>query len=226
MLISDSTDDIYDIRRGNMSTHLRFGSRCGRFRRPTLLTIFLAGFLATAIAVSGCSSPSGSDLSSTENGMLSDHGLAGLDARQVIELLDTTPVADRPTDLIASVRPNELALSDDQDRKVSLPLPRDEFYLSVAPYVSRTHDCYFHSLTTCIGELGNEEVHVTVTDADTGDVLINETRRTYDNGFIGLWLPRGVTTNIKLEVDGKSGVTTVSTAGDDALTCLTTLQLS
>lgn len=209
-----------------MSTHLRFGSRGGRFRRPTLLTIFLAGFLATAIAVSGCSSPSGSDLSPTENGMLSDHGLAGLDARQVIELLDTTPVADRPTDLIASVRPTALALSDNQDREVSLPLPRDEFYLSVAPYVSRTHDCYFHSLTTCIGELSNEEVHVTVTDADTGNVLIEETRRTYDNGFIGLWLPRGVTTNITLEVDGKSGVATVSTAGDDALTCLTTLQLS
>ncbi|MGJ3510118.1 CueP family metal-binding protein [Enemella sp. A6] len=209
-----------------MNIYPRFGSFGGRLRRPALLTILLAGFLAVGATVSGCSPSPENDLSPTDNAMMADHGLEGLDARQVIELLDTMPVADRPANLIASVRPTELALSDNQDREVSLPLPRDEFYLSVAPYVSRTHDCHFHSLTTCIGELSNAEVHVTVTDADTGEVLIDETRRTYDNGFIGLWLPRGLTTNLTLEVDGKSGVAPVSTAGDEVLTCLTTLQLS
>lgn len=209
-----------------MNIYPRFGSFGSRLRRPALLTILLAGFLAVGATVSGCSPSPENDLSPTDNAMMADHGLEGLDARQVIELLDTMPVADRPANLIASVRPTELALSDNQDREVSLPLPRDEFYLSVAPYVSRTHDCHFHSLTTCIGELSNAEVHVTVTDADTGEVLIDETRRTYDNGFIGLWLPRGLTTNLTLEVDGKSGVAPVSTAGDEVLTCLTTLQLS
>lgn len=29
----------------------------------------------------------------------------------------------------------------------------DEFYVSVTPYLEQTHDCFFHSRTTCLGEL-------------------------------------------------------------------------
>ncbi|MCG2916385.1 hypothetical protein, partial [Escherichia coli] len=62
------------------------------------------------------------------------HGLEGLDARQVIERLDTMPVAERPDDLWASVEPDQLVLSDPTGdlEEAALPMPADEFYLSVA----------------------------------------------------------------------------------------------
>ena len=27
-----------------------------------------------------------------------------------------------------------------------------------------SHDCFYHSLTTCLGELDNEDIQVTITD--------------------------------------------------------------
>ena len=153
------------------------------------------------------------------------HDLAGLDAAQVIERLDTMPVADRPTNLLASVQPDALVLTDDQDRETQLPMPEDEVYVSVAPYREQTHDCYFHSLTTCIGELGNADVQLTLTDAD-GKVLINETRETFDNGFVGLWVPRDVEATLTIEHEGQAGTATITTLNEDDPTCITTLRLT
>ncbi|GMA34464.1 CueP family metal-binding protein [Demequina litorisediminis] len=69
-------------------------------------------------------------------------------------------------------------------------MPDDAFYVSLAPYVDTTHECYFHSLTTCTGEMQGEDIDVTVTDVETGEVLVDEAMTTFDNGFVGLWLPR------------------------------------
>ena len=137
-------------------------------RRRNLIVTATAT-LAAALVLTGCATTSpepesisiGSQAVDTE--FLTDHNLDGLDATQVIGRLDTMPVADRPADLIASVQPGALVLTDDQDRETRLPMPDDEVYISVAPYREQTHDCYFHSLTTCLGELANTEVQVTLT---------------------------------------------------------------
>ncbi|MCH1922250.1 CueP family metal-binding protein, partial [Shewanella sp. A3A] len=92
--------------------------------------------------------PSAGD-QSADSAFLAAHDLTGLDVVQVIERLDTMPVAERPADLFASVRPDALVLTDDQERETLLPMPSHEVYVSVAPYREQTHDCYFHSLTTC-----------------------------------------------------------------------------
>ena len=73
-------------------------------------------------------------------------------------------------------------------------MPSDEIYVSAAPYQSQTHDCYYHSPTGCLGELRNADVAVTVTDTATGEVIVDEDTRTLDNGFVGIWLPRGIET--------------------------------
>ncbi|MBC7298132.1 MAG: CueP family metal-binding protein [Demequina sp.] len=158
--------------------------------------------------------------------MMADYGLAGLDTRQVIDTLDALAVVDRPGTLMASVRPHELLLTDDQQREIALAIPEDTFYVSIAPYIDQTHDCYFHSLTTCKGEIQNSDVHVLVTDAASGEILIDETRTTYDNGFVGLWLPRGPDVTVTIEYDGRSATSDLSTKGDDDATCVTTMQLS
>jgi hypothetical protein len=68
-------------------------------------------------------------------------------------------------------------------------------------------------------------VSVTVVDAATGEVLVEEDTTLGANGFVGLWLPRDVDAELRVEHEGRVGTTTVST-GDDDPTCLTTLRLA
>lgn len=199
-------------------------------RRRNLIVAATAT-LAAAVVVTGCTTtspePESTPISSqaVDTDFLADHNLDGLDATQVVERLDTMPVADRPTDLMASVQPDALVLTDDQDRETRLQMPEDQVYISVAPYREQTHDCYFHSLTTCVGELAGTEVQVTLTGED-GDVLIDEVRQTYDNGFVGIWVPRGTEAMLTIEHEGQTGTATISTLNEEDPTCITTLQLT
>ncbi|MCK6211694.1 CueP family metal-binding protein [Georgenia sp. EYE_87] len=154
---------------------------------------------------------------------LADYGLDGLAADRIVDELDRLPLGERPDDLMASVRVDELVLSDGQE-ELAMELPQDRFYVSVAPFVEQTHECFYHSLTTCTGELGGEEVRVTIVD-DAGEVLVDEQTTTYDNGFVGFWLPREVAGTIRVSYDGLEGEADFATT-DDGATCVTTLQLA
>ena len=156
--------------------------------------------------------------------LLSSHGLAGMDAREIIQELDQQALADRPTDLIASVRTDQLILSD-QSQEVALDLPENLTYVSIAPYLNQTHDCFYHSLTTCLGELGNEQVHVRITDEASGEVLVDEETTTFDNGFVGFWLPDDAEGIIEVDHRGSTGAVDFSTT-DDGATCVTNLRLT
>lgn len=157
--------------------------------------------------------------------MLADHGLEGLGARAIIERLDAQTVAERPADLVASVQPEQLVVADDEGRQTVLPMPEDEVYISAAPYESQTHECHFHSLTTCLGELQNQKVQVTLADRATGAVLVEEELRTFDNGFVGMWVPKGIEAELTIEHAGKVATAVVSTRNADDPTCLTGLRL-
>ncbi|MFW6598347.1 CueP family metal-binding protein [Propionibacteriaceae bacterium Y2011] len=196
-----------------------------------LVRLIAVAVLTSGIVLTGCTtaspgpaSPPASSPTSVAD-LLADHGLAHLEVTQIIERLDAMPVEERPADLMASVRPDALVLTDGQERESRLPMPEDEVYVAVAPYRDQTHECYFHSLTTCLGELGNAEVRIVLTDAD-GDVLIDEIRRTFDNGFVGLWVPRGIEATLNIEHEGSEGSVDLSTTGQDDPTCITSLRLA
>ena len=158
--------------------------------------------------------------------LLARHGLDGLSTTQVIDRLDRMSLEDRPApeDLKASVRPNELVVSGEEE-ELHLSVPDDRFYLSVAPYVDHSHDCFYHSLTSCKGELGSKEMRVEIVDEVDDRVLVDEMRTTFENGFVGLWLPRDLKATLRVTFDGKVGETGISTGGD-APTCLTSLRLT
>lgn len=193
------------------------------------LVVLLA---AIVLAVSGCASSSGgagsddASPSSAEqiNGLLASHELDGLDTVELVDRLDRLAGEDRPSDLMASVLPEHLVLSAG-DEELSRDLPAGQFYLSVAPYVSDTHDCFNHSLTTCVGELADTEVGIKVVDQDSGEVLMDEQRSTFANGFVGLWLPRDVEATLTVTSEAGRGSVDIST-GVEAPTCLTTLRLT
>ena len=132
----------------------------------------IALLAASALTITGCSTGTSTNaVPESPLASLEHYELAGLDAPQIIDKLDTMPVVDRPEDLIASVQPTELVLTSGDGSSETIPVPEGEFYLSVAPYYTSTHPCLFHSLTTCLGEMANEQVHVTVTDTATRDTL-------------------------------------------------------
>lgn len=183
-----------------------------RLRVPAVVVIGL-------MVVVGCSSQT----PDADNQILTSHNLVGMEATEIIDHLDRLDVQDRPADLMASVHVNELRLSAGAE-ELSLDLPEDRFYLSFAPYVNQTHECYYHSLTTCLGELSNEDVQVTVTN-EAGEVVVDEELTTFDNGFVGLWLPRDLQGTLRVSAEDGTGQVPVSTGTDDP-TCLTTIQLT
>ncbi|MDN6513162.1 MAG: CueP family metal-binding protein [Acidipropionibacterium jensenii] len=182
---------------------------------------------ALALTLTGCSAADPeptADGTVSQDKFLTTHGLAAMDAVEIIDHLDRQKVTERPTDLIASVRADELLLSSD-DQEVVVDLPDNQTYVSIAPYLTSTHDCFYHSLTTCLGELDNEDIQVTITDEATGEVLVDEATTTFDNGFIGFWLPDDATGLIEVSYQGRTGTTEFSTT-DDGATCVTDLRLT
>lgn len=196
---------------------------------PRRMLAAFAALVVSALAVTGCTAAPAGDAPATTGvadaqELLAAHGLDGLDVRQIIDALEAMPVAERPADLLASVQPDALVLRDAGGREARVPMPDDEVYISVAPFREQTHECHFHSLTTCVGELGDSEIQVTVTTTD-GEVLWDETRRTADNGFTGFWVPRGIDATLTVAQAGVSGSAELSTTADDDPTCITTLRL-
>jgi hypothetical protein len=102
-------------------------------------------------------------------------------------------------------------------------LPEEEFFVSIAPYVNKTHPCTNHSLTGCQGEMVKEEFNVHIEDIE-GNVIVDETMKSQKNGFIDLWLPRNRTYRAVITQGDKkveAGLFTFEGGG----TCITTMQL-
>lgn len=187
-----------------------------------------AGALLTlTLLLGGCAAEDSADSAApteaAQQDLLGAHGLDGMDGAEMIDHLDRLPVAERPTDLMAAVMTDHLVLTS-AETEMQVELPEDSFYLSIAPYVEQTHDCYYHSLTTCLGELQNEQVDIRILD-DDGETLVEEQRTTFDNGFVGVWVPSNTRGTIEVSYAGMTG-TTEFTSTDAGATCITDLQLA
>lgn len=184
----------------------------------------LALGVLTACSVPPARPPASTGVPSTHDAdaLLAAFGLQGRSGREVVESLDRLD-QQRPLPVAASVRSDRVLLSDGT-RDAEVPIEGDAFYLSIAPYRTRTHDCWFHNLGTCRGELANTDLHVTITTAD-GRVLVDKDTTTYANGFVGFWIPKDVTGTIVVTRDG---LTATSDFASDArgATCVTTLPLA
>jgi hypothetical protein len=165
------------------------------------------------------------DLGTDAGAMLAKYDIeAPASATDLIEQLQAQPLADRPDGLMASVRADALLLSSGDD-ELSLALPQDQFHLSIAPYVTDTHECFYHSLTTCVGELGNTDFHVTITDDASEKVLFDRDVTTFENGFFDVTLPAGLDITVLIDDGQRSVELPFGTRAEDP-TCVTTAQLS
>jgi hypothetical protein len=123
----------------------------------------------------------------------------------------------------ASITSTELIVTDGDNNETVYDLPEDEFFVSIAPYTTTTHPCTNHSLTSCQGELVEKEFDVSIQD-EQGNLVVDETMTSFENGFIDLWLPRNKTYHVKIQYSGKTAESELSTF-EDSKTCITTMQL-
>jgi len=123
----------------------------------------------------------------------------------------------------ASITSTELIIEEDDNQKKVYQLPEEEFFVSIAPFKTETHECDIHSLTGCQGELVSESFDVEITNA-SGDLVLDESKTTEANGFIDLWLPRNDTYTVVITQDDKTTEAEISTFEGDK-TCITTMQL-
>ncbi|MCF7927227.1 MAG: CueP family metal-binding protein [Candidatus Izimaplasma sp.] len=148
-------------------------------------------------------------------------GLANLTAKEIL-----TQVENDTLDVdgfALSVYDDELLVITEDDR-LSIPLPEDEFYLSVAPFINTTHECFYHSATGCRGELKNASFDVKYVASD-GEVLYEATHNSQSNGFIDMWLPRNQEGTLTINYNDQTASKTITTYAEDP-TCETTMQLS
>lgn len=193
------------------------------------VTLGLAGCASsdessTNTATSAVESQSEENAQMTPADILAPYSLENRNVEDVVDALDQMPVDERPEDLIASVRIDQLELSTN-DGTAAMEMPEDKTYVSFAPYVDSTHPCTFHSLTTCLGEMRSTPIHIKITESGSKRVLVDERVKTFDNGFYGVWLPRNIDGEIEVTHEGKSGSADFSTKADGA-TCVTDLKLS
>jgi len=146
------------------------------------------------------------------------------DARSVIDQLDRARMAERDGVVSASIRPDRVVLTAGSASS-ELAMPEESTYIAFAPYRTQTHECTFHAPSDCVGELRDTPVRLTVTDSQTGERLLDEQTRTFDNGFVGAWLPRGITADVEIAVGDSVAKKRVSTRSDDDPTCITDLPL-
>jgi hypothetical protein len=174
-------------------------------------TIVYIAVLLVIFTLSSCSS----------NNDLASVGLEGMDGKEIL-----TGVADGNILVDGfglSVYDDELVVIL-EDTRVSVDMPEDEFYLSVAPFIELTHECVFHSATGCRGELKQEEFFIEFMDLD-GNIILSESMMSMSNGFIDLWLPRDVEGTLTITQGELTATKLISTQAGEP-TCETTMQLT
>jgi hypothetical protein len=174
--------------------------------------LILVAVFTLAITLSGCAKGSES---------LKSVGLDGLNGKEIL-----TGVADGSIVVDGyglSVYDDELLVIID-DERISVDMPDDEFYVSVAPYTDVTHECLYHSATGCRGELKSESFFVEFIDTD-GNVILSENMNSMSNGFIDLWLPRDIVGTLTITQGDLSTSKVIKTVAGEP-TCETTMQLT
>lgn len=178
--------------------------------RPLLVICLLAALALPTLAEGRDSLPSGAALN-------------GLDAARVLDLANRWGMNAEENKLTAWFTGRAFTFQFADGSKSVIAMPEDRMALSIAPYIMKTHPCSTHYPSTCRGELANTPAHVTAVTAD-GRKLLDERTTTLPNGFIDLWLPRGLQVDVTIEARGLTATRRVGTSDGDP-TCITTAEL-
>lgn len=179
-------------------------------KNKLVLTIII-GIVFVSVSVWFLSLPSGA------NKVLKQLDLENTEIKEVVNNLDQR--IDEPTNVGARITGDKLFLYDNE-KEYSLDLPTDSFFVSIAPYINEVHPCTIHNLVSCRGEIFNQTMRIRIVD-ENNQIIIDEDRTTQANGFIGIWLPKGISATLKVDYDGLTVEYPISTYSESD-TCITT----
>lgn len=146
--------------------------------------------------------------------------LEGVDAVEAIELAN----AWKGSDVTSFATTEEVFFAFPDGTEVSIPMPEEQVFISVAPYLQRTHPCTTHYMSGCQGELVDQPIQVRAVRPD-GSVVLDEVMNTGRNGFLDLWLPRGEAFLLQVSIDGYGTQAIIGTNSGNP-TCITTMQMT
>jgi hypothetical protein len=178
------------------------------------MKILLINILFVVIIL-GCS-PTAVDYSSQES------ALNGLDAREAISL--TNQWRTSYPKITSYVTPLELIVNFPDNKLIKKLLPVDSLYIAVAPYITNTHTCATHYISSCDAELKSKSFNVVAKDSSSGVIYFDKTLESLNNGFIELWLPRNKTIHLHIVYNNLNTDGYITTT-DNSNTCITTMQL-
>lgn len=138
-------------------------------------------------------------------------------------IVDEYSAGNFTDDHSASISATELIITNNDESQEVYDLPDDDFFVSIAPFINETHPCDIHSLTGCQGELVDADFDIYI-ENESGEIIVNDTINSGENGFVDLWLPRDESYTVTVDYDGKSVESELSTFEQDG-TCITTMQL-
>ena len=168
----------------------------------------LTGLLVLMLAAAGAQSATPAQVS-------------GLDARQAVALANQWGAAGVPVQSVVTTEAVSFTWPD--GRRAEVPMLKDAVYIAIAPYVNRTHPCINHVPSSCQAEMAGETFQVKVLDAKGATVFAGPVKA-LANGFIELWIPRGL--GLLVQVDHRSGrATRLLSTQAGAPTCITDMQL-
>ena len=96
------------------------------------------------------------------------------------------------------------------------------FFLAIGVYANETHPCPKHA-DGCDAEFKNLLVDYTIVSGD-GEVIIQDSAMTGENGFFDLYLPKGKEYIATFIVNGKEGVGIIPTNSGSS-NCITEIQV-
>lgn len=137
--------------------------------------------------------------------------------KEMVYKLDS--ITNEKDGLNASITGTTLILFDNE-KEYDFSLPKDEFYVSFAPYINEVHPCQTHNLVSCRGELFNKEFEVSIVKKN-GTVISNQKMKSMNSGFIGIWLPRDIEATMTIKYNGLSVSQSIGTFVKSD-TCITT----
>ena len=147
--------------------------------------------------------------------------LKGKNGKQAMALANAW--RQKNLDVTTFVTPDAVHFKFMDGQSVTVPMPKDQMVISVAPYIQNTHACSTHYMSKCDGELKNVPIKVRAVTAG-GKTVINKTIKTPPTGFFDLWLPRNQEINVTVSAMGKKATGKILTYRDSK-TCDTTLKL-
>lgn len=145
----------------------------------------------------------------------------GLDKSNVIELIEKLENNDFPDELSASITEEQVLIYFKEDT-YEIDIPENVLYISFAPYLTYTHDCFRHSLTGCQGELVNKDMLIKVYSQNE-ELIFSRQENTGDDGFIGLFLESNQTYKIEITYENTQVMFMVQSGTSQ--TCYSELQL-